>query len=98
MLIGVSTIGWIRSLMNIITMLPIAFAGLGVREASFTVLMEPYGIPGSQAVALGLFTFIVHIVLAIIGGLLELRETFMPQRRPAADADLAPGDDSSNTR
>lgn len=76
MTIGFVTIGWIRSLMNIITMLPIAFAGLGVREASFAILMEPYGVPGAQAVALSLTAFIVHIVLAIAGGLLEVRRAF----------------------
>ena len=98
MSIGFPTIGWIRSLMNIITMLPIAFAGLGVREASFTILMEPYGIPGSQAVALGLFMFIVHIVLAIIGGLLELRGMFMPQQQQDMESVPPATDDSSTTQ
>ena len=78
MSIGFSTIGWIRSLMNIITMLPIAFAGLGVREASFAILMEPYGIPAYQAVALSLFAFIVHLVIAVFGGVLELINMFLP--------------------
>jgi len=78
MSIGFSTIGWIRSLMNIIAMLPIAFAGLGVREASFVILMEPYGIPAYQAVALSLFVFVVYLVIAVFGGLLELRNMFLP--------------------
>jgi glycosyltransferase 2 family protein len=74
--IGFATIGWIRSLLNIITMLPVAFAGLGVREATFVILLEPYGVPGSQALALALTAFIVHIVLALAGGLLELKRLF----------------------
>jgi len=90
--IGFSTIGWIRSLMNILTMLPIAFAGLGVREASFAILLEPYGIPAFQAVALALFAFIVHLVLALLGGLLELKNMFSPQpeaqREPDIDTDI----------
>lgn len=86
--IGFSTIGWIRSLMRIITMLPIAFAGLGVREASFAILLEPYGIPAFQAVALSLFAFIVHLVLALIGGVLELRYMFTPQPEPEFNIDI----------
>jgi uncharacterized protein (TIRG00374 family) len=80
MVVGFSTIGWIRSLMNMVTMLPISFAGLGVREASYAILLEPYGIPGSQAIALALFGFIGHLVLAVVGGLLELRIAFLSRR------------------
>ena len=86
--IGFSTIGWIRSLMNVVTMLPISFAGLGVREASFAILMEPYGIAGPQAVALSLFTFIVHLFLAFIGGLLELKNTFQLRRMEESNGDF----------
>jgi hypothetical protein len=43
--------------------------------------MEPYGIPGSQAIALSLFGFIVHLVLAIIGGLLEFKDTILPNKK-----------------
>jgi len=81
MIVDFSTIGWIRSLMNIVIMLPISFAGLGVREASYAVLLEPYGIPGSQAVALSLFAFVVHLALAVVGGLLEIRTLFAPPRK-----------------
>jgi uncharacterized membrane protein YbhN (UPF0104 family) len=60
----------------VITLLPIAFAGLGVREASFAILLEPYGIPAFQAVALSLFAFMTHLVVAVFGGVLELRSMF----------------------
>jgi uncharacterized membrane protein YbhN (UPF0104 family) len=74
--------------MNIITMAPIAFAGLGVREASFVILMEPYGIPVSQAIALSLFGFIAHLVLALTGGLSELKGTILPDREIETDSNI----------
>lgn len=76
MSIGFSTIGWIRSFMKVIALLPITFAGLGVREASFAILLEPYGVPAFQAVALSLFAFMTHLVVAVFGGVLELRNMF----------------------
>jgi len=96
MVIGFSTIAWIRSLINIVIMLPISFAGLGVREASFAVLMEPYGVVGSQAVALSLFLFIVYIVLALVGGLLELRNAFLPRQEDEADANFKASENFTN--
>lgn len=76
--IGFATLAWIRSLSNIITMLPIAFAGLGVREGSFAILLEPYGVAAANAVSLSLLSFSTHMLMALIGGLLELKNTFSP--------------------
>ena len=45
-------LGWIRSFIVIITMLPISFSGIGVREASLIVLLQPYSVSSSDAVAL----------------------------------------------
>ena len=70
------TLGWMRSVINLIVMLPLAFAGLGVKEGSFVLLMAPYGIPGSQAVALSLLTFVAHIIFAGFGGAFELKNSF----------------------
>jgi hypothetical protein len=67
------TLGWIRSLINIVTMLPVSYAGLGVREASLVYLMTPYGIPGNQVVAFSFLVFMNHGVLAVTGGVLEIK-------------------------
>jgi uncharacterized protein (TIRG00374 family) len=92
MSIGFSTIGWIRSFMKVITLLPIAFAGLGVREASFAILLEPYGIPAFQAVALSLFAFMTHLVVAVFGGVLELKNMFSSDSSRAVDEAAVPHD------
>jgi glycosyltransferase 2 family protein len=73
-----SAIGWIRSFVNILTMIPISFAGLGVREGSLVVLLQPYGVAGSLAVALSLFMFSVHLAFAVAGGLVEVFRMFRP--------------------
>jgi glycosyltransferase 2 family protein len=67
------TIGWIRSFLNIITMLPISFSGLGVREGSLVLLLTPYGVPAALAVAFSLMHFFVYVVMATVGGLLEVK-------------------------
>jgi uncharacterized protein (TIRG00374 family) len=66
-------LGWIRSFMNVLTMLPISFSGLGIREGSLVILLDPYGVSGSLAVALSFLTFITHILLATVGGVLEIK-------------------------
>jgi uncharacterized protein (TIRG00374 family) len=74
--VGIASLGWVRSLMNLITMVPISFSGLGVREASLMVLLEPYGVSGTGAVALSFMTFIMHLSLAAAGAILEAARTF----------------------
>jgi uncharacterized protein (TIRG00374 family) len=86
--IGAATMGWVRSLINVITMLPISFSGLGVREGSLVVLLEPFGVAGSQAIAFSFLTLLMHLVLAAAGGLLEAAQIV----RPGA-AEAAPGSD-----
>lgn len=86
MTIGFVTIAWIRCVQSIITLLPITFAGLGVREASFVILMQPYGVPAPEALALSLFAFVVRLAVAAVGGVLEIKHAFTP----AAKAQGAP--------
>jgi uncharacterized membrane protein YbhN (UPF0104 family) len=72
---------WARSLVAILTMLPISFAGLGVREAGFVLLLQPYGIAPAAALALSLSAFALAVLMALIGGVGELRRLIA---RPAA--------------
>lgn len=75
--IGFVNLGWIRSLVNVVTLIPISFSGLGIREGSLVLLLEPYGVPGTSAVALSFLTFITHIVVASAGGLLEVKNLLL---------------------
>lgn len=64
-------VGWIRSLMMIIAMLPISLAGFGVREAGAVFLLGLYEVPASAAVAWSLLSFTRTLVPAGLGALLE---------------------------
>ena len=66
-------IGWIRSVVAVLMMRPISFAGLGLREGSLVLLLPPYGVAESDAVALSLLLFANNVAIKLLGGLVELR-------------------------
>jgi hypothetical protein len=68
-------IGWTQCLVSIVTMLPVSFSGLGVREGTMVVLLKPYGVAGSSAVALAFLFLILEITVATLGGLLEIKNS-----------------------
>ncbi len=67
------TLGWVRAIVNLLTGLSITISGLGVREGGLMVALEPYGVPGSQAVALSLLVLGATVLVAVVGGVLELQ-------------------------
>ena len=72
--------GWIRSVVVLITMIPISIAGLGLREGALIILLRSYGIRDGDALALSLLIFSITLLLVgLIGGLLEARELFHPR-------------------
>lgn len=80
--IGISflAMGWIRSVVVLITMIPISIAGLGLREGALIILLRSYGIRDEDALAFSLLIFSVTVLLVgLIGGLVEARELFHPR-------------------
>ena len=74
--LGVSlvSIGWIRSLVVLVTMIPISISGMGLREGSFIILLGAYGISEDSAFAYSIIVFAVTRVLpGLLGGLFETR-------------------------
>jgi len=67
-------IGWVGSVIQIITMLPISFSGLGVREGSLIVLLQSYGVSATDALAVSFLLFGRRILFGAVGGLLEVKE------------------------
>ncbi len=66
------TMGWVRSAVVLITMIPISVSGLGVREGALLLLLKPYGISREHALALSLLIFCVTVLaMGFLGGLLE---------------------------
>ena len=70
-------LGWIRSVVVLVTMIPISISGLGLRESSFIILLSAYGVNDSNAFAYSLIVFaIINIIPGMFGGLFEARKIF----------------------
>jgi hypothetical protein len=55
-----------------VTVLPITWNGLGLREAAFVTFLGVYGVPAAQAVAISLTAFGVILVWNLFGGVVYL--------------------------
>ncbi len=81
--LDLATWGWIRPTVVLFTMLPLSFAGLGVREVSLIVLLAAYGVPAEKAVALAASLFGIVILLpAALGALSEALDFIGHTRKP----------------
>jgi uncharacterized membrane protein YbhN (UPF0104 family) len=47
--------------------LPLTIGGLGVREGAFVLFLQPLGVHTSQAIALGLLVYLLHLVASLLG-------------------------------
>ncbi len=47
--------------------LPISISGLGVREGLFVLFLHPLGVPGEQAIALGLLLYLLNLLVSLLG-------------------------------
>ena len=64
--------GWGRTAMLVATLLPISFAGIGLREGAAVVALGALGIAGDVSVAFSLLCFVVTILgPGVVGGILE---------------------------
>lgn len=63
---------WLFSIISIVTLLPISFSGLGIREGTIILILSQLGIDNASALSLSLLIFILLILMAIIGGIIEL--------------------------
>jgi len=77
------TVGWIRCVIAVLTMLPVSFLGLGIRESGLILILQPYGIEPADAVAFSFLVLAGHVWLAFIGGLLEAKNFFVLQAKEA---------------
>jgi uncharacterized membrane protein YbhN (UPF0104 family) len=73
---------WIVAVVSVLQALPISVAGIGVREGAYVYLLQAQGINTSHALALSLIVFAIQVLLAAIGGLLQLL-LLLDQRQPA---------------
>jgi uncharacterized protein (TIRG00374 family) len=79
--LSILVIGWIRSLVGILQLIPFSVGGLGVREASLVLLLREYGISEPQALAFSLAIFGLMVVGGLTGGVLEAWDILFSRRR-----------------
>jgi uncharacterized protein (TIRG00374 family) len=66
------SMGWIRSIVVLFTVLPISIGGLGVREGTLVFVLKVFGVPPHEAVALSILVFATTILApGILGGIIE---------------------------
>ncbi len=57
-------------LITLVTMVPISFGGLGLREATMVALFALVGITSAQILALSLTVHLINLGLSLFGGLI----------------------------
>ncbi len=69
--LGFADIGWIRSVVFLLMVLPITVGGIGVREIGFATLLYFYGVDESRALAFPLILLAIQLLLGLIGAVIE---------------------------
>jgi uncharacterized membrane protein YbhN (UPF0104 family) len=86
--VGLAQVLWIRAGLMLLLMMPMSVAGLGIREASLVGLGSLIGIDPASAMAWSLVTFAGVLIVAGVGGLMELQgspgrlQPEQPENRP----------------
>ena len=79
-----AALGWIRSVVVLITALPISIGGLGVREGALVFTLQAYGVAAHDALALAILIFATNILApGLAGGILEAIGS--PRRHPTVN-------------
>jgi glycosyltransferase 2 family protein len=68
----------VYGLAGLISVLPIAFNGIGVREGAYVSLFHFMGIPKETALAFAIYWFMVSAVTSLVGGIVMLKGHYRP--------------------
>jgi uncharacterized protein (TIRG00374 family) len=71
--LSVFVLGWIRTFVAIVQLIPVSVGGLGLREAGLVLLLRDYGTDERQALSFALLVLGDKVAGAIVGGILEAR-------------------------
>ncbi len=67
-------VAWMGSLVLLLQVIPISFAGLGVREGAYAYLFTLFSLSPEKGVLIGILLFTQMLICAGIGGVIELTE------------------------
>lgn len=79
--VDIQTLIWIRSVVFILTLIPISVGGIGIRDVSIIYYLSFFGVSQEQGFAFSLALLGVQLVLGIWGGLIELLQALLKLRR-----------------
>lgn len=65
--ISLENLAWIRSVIFIVTQIPVTVGGIGLREVGFISLLHMYGVAEHDALAYSLLFLFIHIMIGLIG-------------------------------
>lgn len=65
------SLGWIRAALDLVLVLPISIAGLGVRDASLVTLLGHQGVLPAAALAFSFVSLARTLLVALFGGVVE---------------------------
>ncbi|HSM47576.1 MAG TPA: lysylphosphatidylglycerol synthase domain-containing protein, partial [Draconibacterium sp.] len=72
--VNIWVIGWVRSAIYILVMLPFSFAGFGIREGILVFLLSKYGVLPNDSMALSfIFFFSQNLLFSLVGGLFDFK-------------------------
>ncbi len=72
--LSIFTFGWIRAAVVIMSMIPISYSGLGVREGIMIYLLSLFKVLPQTAFVISLLWFAKNLTIALAGGIVELKD------------------------
>ncbi len=74
----------VYGIVGLISVIPISFNGIGVREGAYTSLFQFIGIPAETGLAFALYWFLISVLTSLIGGLILVKGHY---KTPSMDPD-----------
>lgn len=78
--IGLMEYCWIMPLMSLILILPVSFAGIGLRDASMASMLSLFDISAGNSLVLSMSMLLAQIISASIGGIYLLKSNFQKKK------------------
>jgi hypothetical protein len=72
---------WIVSITSVAVLLPVSIAGIGLREGALISCLTYLSVDGELAIALSIGVLTMMLASALLGGLMDIRESTIDARR-----------------
>jgi glycosyltransferase 2 family protein len=69
--LSIFLVGWIRSILSVLQMIPITIGGLGIRESSIVLILANYDVSITKSLVYSFTIFFLILIPGLVGGLLE---------------------------